>query len=73
MNVFTNLLFLQDHLAEPHLLDDQDERFSQGYGNRVASQRFFAPLGHARAARQPQREARQAPKLDADLAVCGCG
>lgn len=49
MNVFTNLLFFDiGHTAEPHLLDDEDERYAKGFGNRVASERFFAPLGHAR-------------------------
>jgi hypothetical protein len=49
MNVFTNLLFFDiGRPAEPHLLDDDDERYATGFGNRVASARVFAPLGHAR-------------------------
>lgn len=49
MNVFTNLLFLDiGQSAEPHLFDEGDDRYAKGFGNRVASERFFAPLGHTR-------------------------
>ena len=71
MNVFTNLLFLQGHLPDPHLFDDEHERYAKGYGNRVASERFFAPLGHAR--RDARDEAPAAVHLNPNLAACGCG
>ena len=72
MNVFTNLLFLQGHLTDPHLFDDEDERYAKGYGNRVASERYFAPLGHAR--REAGRNDAPAPAHPRpELAICGCG
>lgn len=71
MNVFTNLLFLQGHLTDPHLFDDEDDRYAKGYGNRVASERFFAPLGHAR--RDAREAAPAAVHLNPNLAICGCG
>lgn len=49
MSLFNNIHFLQDH--------GDDERrpnassYAQGYGNRVASARVFAPLGHRRESR----------------------
>lgn len=70
MNVFTNLLFLQGHLTDPHLFDD-DDRYAKGYGNRVASERYFAPLGHAR--HEAPAEVPAAVHLNPNLAVCGCG
>lgn len=61
MNVFTNLLFFDiGHVAEPHPFDEADDRYAKGFGNRVASQRFFAPLGHARRTQAPT-EAREVP------------
>lgn len=68
MNVFTNLLFLQGHLADPHLFDDEDDRYAKGYGNRVASERFFAPLGHHKTARARDADVPQG----LDLALDGC-
>jgi hypothetical protein len=70
MNVFTNLLFSQDRLADPHAFDADDERYARGFGNRIASARFFAPLGHARAKRADDAADF---RMDADLAVGGCG
>ena len=70
MSIFTNLLFLQPHLADPHLLDEDDDRYSHGYGNRAASEKYFAPLGHARAARRAE-DTRPASDVDASGAV-GC-
>ena len=69
MNVFTNLFIPQADHAEPHPFDDLDERFA-GYGNRIASARFFAPLGHARAKRE---QAASESSFDDELAICGCG
>ncbi|HEY5852176.1 MAG TPA: hypothetical protein VIT62_15620 [Lysobacter sp.] len=71
MNIFTNLLFLHDRLAEPHPFDEDDDRYSHSYGNAAASEKFFAPLGHANAARK-RREAALAPDLDRCCAVGGC-
>ncbi|MDI9238039.1 hypothetical protein QLQ15_03850 [Lysobacter sp. LF1] len=66
MNIFTNLPFLQNLPVEFHLFDEQDEPYARGYGNRIASERFFAPLGHGRAGRNPDT-------LDPSLiAVGGC-
>ncbi|MBF6023220.1 hypothetical protein [Lysobacter niastensis] len=67
MNIFTNLLFLQGHLADPHMFDEDDERYSRGYGNRAASEQFFAPLGHARSA-----DERDEARSDASPALGGC-
>ncbi|MGO4221566.1 hypothetical protein AB4Y64_06880 [Lysobacter sp. TAF61] len=72
MNIFTNLLFLQGQQAEPHPFDEDDDRYSHGYGNAAASHRFFAPLGHARAARK-SADATPLPDLDACCALAGCG
>lgn len=72
MNVFTNLLFLQGHLTDPHLFDDENDRYAKGYGNRVASERYFAPLGHARH-QAPRSDAPAAVHLNPNLATCGCG
>jgi hypothetical protein len=67
MNIFTNLLFLQGHLVDTHLFDEDDDRFSS-YGNRAASEKFFAPLGHARGKERNGNE----PQLDACATVDGC-
>ena len=68
MNAFTNLFFSQPaQPADPHAFDEAVERYA-GYGNRIASARFFAPLGHARA----KPDTTEFP-TDADLAVGGCG
>lgn len=66
MNIFTNLPFLQNVPVEFHLFDDEDDRYAKGYGNRIASERYFAPLGHVRVAREPDT---LAPAL---VAVGGC-
>ncbi|MFC3814222.1 hypothetical protein [Lysobacter sp. GCM10012299] len=70
MSIFTNLLFLQTNQTEPHPFDEDDDRYSHGYGNRAASEKYFAPLGHARAARKAE-EKRSAPELDVRDAI-GC-
>jgi hypothetical protein len=65
MNVFTNLLFPDiGRPAEAHAFDEEDGRYAKGFGNRVASERFFAPLGHTRA---EAAEARDLP-----VAAIGC-
>ncbi|MBU8977209.1 MULTISPECIES: hypothetical protein [unclassified Lysobacter] len=69
MNVFTNLLFPQDNHAEPRAFDEGDDRYSTGYGNRIASARFFGHLGHAKAARG---EKPAVLPFDAGLALGGC-
>ena len=46
MNIYTSILFLQDFLTDPHEIDDQGRGFAQGYGNRIASEQAFRPLGH---------------------------
>lgn len=71
MNVFTNLLFLQGRQTDPHLFDEEDDRYAKGYGNRVASERYFAPLGHAR--REARTTAPAAVHPNPNLAICGCG
>ncbi|QSX74316.1 hypothetical protein HIV01_014130 [Lysobacter arenosi] len=69
MNIFTNLLFLQTNQPDPHPFDEDDDRYSHGYGNRAASEKYFAPLGHARAARRAE-ETRSTPELDACAVGC---
>lgn len=69
MNIVTSLPFLQSPPNELHLFDDEDARYAKGYGNRIASERFFAPLGHARAALS--RFAAEEVET-ADLAIAGC-
>ena len=69
MNVFTNLLFPQNPTPQPRPFDEEDDRYATGYGNRIASARFFAPFGHAKSA--PAEKAAPLP-LDADLAMGGC-
>ncbi len=70
MSIFTNLLFLNTHQSESHSFDEDDDRYSHGYGNRAASEQYFARLGHARAA-QPAKAKRSTPELDACDAI-GC-
>lgn len=48
MSLFNNIQFPQDHPTPAH--HAAQSSYSQGYGNRVASARVFAPLGHARRA-----------------------
>lgn len=50
MNIFKNMLFLQGYLVDPREAErDADAGpFAPRYGNRVESERRFAPLGHAR-------------------------
>lgn len=67
MNIFTNLLSLHGYVTDPHLFDEAQPHYSQGYGNRVASEQFFAPLGHA----HPDK-ATSAASRDCDAAVGGC-
>lgn len=48
MSLFTTPLFLQDFPARARIAsDDEPRNYAQGYGNRIASARVFAPLGHA--------------------------
>ena len=69
MNIFTNLLFLQGYLADPHLFDEDDDRYSRGYGNRAASDEFFAHLGHAKGAAQ---DAGSESNRNAECTAGGC-
>lgn len=69
MNIFTNLLFLQGYLADPHLFDEDDDRYSRGYGNRAASDEFFAPLGHAKGVAQ---DAGSVSNRNAECTAGGC-
>ena len=39
MNVYTGLLFLQGHIADPRLFDDDAGYGQASYGNRVANER----------------------------------
>ena len=48
MSIFNNILFLQDYPTSVRAATAVPSDYSQGYGNRVASARVFAPLGHAR-------------------------
>ena len=70
MNVFTNLFFSQGQQARPHPFDEGDDRYAHGYGNRIASARVFARLGHARTERQDDAASLA---FDAELALGGCG
>ncbi|HEY5781902.1 MAG TPA: hypothetical protein VIT66_08575 [Lysobacter sp.] len=69
MNIFTNLLFLQGYLADPHLFDEDDDRYSRGYGNRAASDEFFTHLGHAKGEVQ---DAGSASNRNAECTADGC-
>ena len=69
MNIFTNLLFLQGYLADPHLFDEDDDRYSRGYGNRAASDEFFPHLGHAKG---EVKDAGSASNLNAECTAGGC-
>ena len=40
MNIFTNLSFLQGNQPDPHPFDEDDDRYSHGYGNRAARPGF---------------------------------
>ncbi|MFC3552284.1 hypothetical protein ACFOLC_14865 [Lysobacter cavernae] len=68
MNIYTNLLSLHGYITDPHLFDEAQPRYSQGYGNRVASEKFFAPLGHA----QSDKATPAAAPRDCDGTVAGC-
>lgn len=70
MSIFTNLFFAQGQQPDPHPFDEDDDRYSYGYGNRAASEKYFAPLGHARSTRKAE-ETLPTPKLDAREAI-GC-
>lgn len=70
MNIFTNLLFLQGYLADPHLFDEDDDRYSRGYGNRAASDEFFAHLGHAKG--EVTQDAGSASDRGAECTAGGC-
>ena len=41
MNVYTGLLFLQGHVADPGLFDDDAGYRQRSYGNRVANDRVL--------------------------------
>lgn len=69
MNIFKNMLFLQGYLVDPREADRDNEAqpFATRYGNRIESERRFAPLGHART-----QDARHVP-VSPVLGSCGCG
>ena len=69
MNIFTNLLFLQGYLVDPHLFDEDDDRYARGYGNRAASDEFFPHLGHSKGEVQ---DAVSASNRDAECTAGGC-
>jgi len=69
MNIFTNLLFLQGYLADPHLFDEDDDRYTRGYGNRAASDEFFPHLGHAKG---EVKDAGSASNRNAECTAGGC-
>ena len=48
MSIFNNTLFLHDDPDRARIADAVPSSYAQGYGNRVASARVFAALGHAR-------------------------
>ena len=48
MSIFNNTLFLHDPPTGGRGADAVPSSYAQGYGNRVASARVFAALGHAR-------------------------
>lgn len=71
MNIFKNMLFQQGYLHDPRFGDDVDEEvsYAEGYGNRVLSEKTFAPLGHDHA-----KARRAGPTLGNDPCPTGaCG
>lgn len=48
MSIFNTPLFLHDDPHRARIADAVSSSYAQGYGNRVASARVFAALGHAR-------------------------
>lgn len=50
MNIFKNILFLHDYPRDSRTAGAPATSYAQGYGNRVASARALAPLGHAHGA-----------------------
>ena len=75
MSIFNNILFLQDYPSTARDAPAVSSDYSQGYGNRVASARAFAPLGHARHADQRNAGAPALPAASANdwfpLRACG--
>lgn len=49
MNIFKNILFLPGYPTHARSADEADHSYAQGYGNRIASAKAFAPLGRVRA------------------------
>lgn len=49
MNIYKGLLYTQGYLLDPQYADDATPRYADGYGNRIANERAFPRLGHARA------------------------
>ena len=76
MSIFNNILFLQDYPTTARGAPAASSDYSQGYGNRVASARAFAPLGHARHADQRNAGAPARPSAASAndwLPLCACG
>lgn len=76
MSLFTNILFLHDYPSRVHDAGEVQSTYSQGYGNRVASARAFAPLGHASHADRPRTAAPARPSVASandSLPLRACG
>ena len=76
MSIFNNILFLHDDPTRARAADPTQSTYAQGYGNRVASARVFAPLGHARNADHrnagaPARPSAASP--NSRYLLCACG
>jgi len=69
-------LGLQDHPTQARAADALQPHYPQGYGNRVASARVFAALGHASKADRRKAGATARPFADSanhpfPLGACG--
>ena len=76
MSIFNNILFLQDYPSTARDAPAVSSDYSQGYGNRVASARAFAPLGHASHADRPRTAAparRSVASANDSLPLRACG
>ena len=76
MSIFNNILFLHDDPTRPRVADAVQSTYSQGYGNRVASARAFAPLGHGRHADHHRAGAparSSAASANDRFPLCACG
>lgn len=54
MNIFKDMLYLHGYLIEPRFAEElEPEHYAEGYGNRIASKKAFAPLGRGHARQAP--------------------